>query len=339
MTSRHPLSLREYLKQEIDRHDSNNLENKEQVIDIADITNEVEKRFVGCLLGLAIGDAKGMPAESQTPDKAQKVANEFNYVEGYLPKGHYTDDTNHAILLAESIISGNAFDADNFMEHMQEMDLTRGYGPTTVKSVMKYIQGSSVIESGHESPSNGAAMRVAPLALVYYRDIKTLRENVIKSAIVTHKTSEAVAGALSVAFSIAYMLNHFEEDFDKEEYLSKLIDFVKPVFPKLANSFIEDAKLMNRYGCRVLETVPYSIKAFLNNSSSFESTIGESIKGAGDADTIAAISGAISGALNGVAGIPKEWIDGLENGEKGKDYIVSLAKKLYKLSKELSQKK
>jgi ADP-ribosylglycohydrolase len=41
----------------------------------------------------------------------------------------------------------------------------------------------------------------------------------------------------------------------------------------------------------------------------------------GDTDTIAAMTGAISGAYHGTQGIPLNWINDLDNEGKGRDYI------------------
>jgi hypothetical protein len=45
--------------------------------------------------------------------------------------------------------------------------------------------------------------------------------------------------------------------------------------------------------------------------------------------------GNLFGAWNGVQAIPPYLIDGLENGAKGKDYIISLADRLGELSEDL----
>ncbi len=329
-------------RQELTVKDYYGLENTiDMTVEINELTNvyaikdELKSRFIACLLGLAIGDSKGMPAESKSVDEAEYVANTFDYLDGYLPAGSYTDDTNHAILLAESLIKAGGMDVDIFMQNMSNMDLGRGYGPTTLKSVTRFLQTGLAKLSGHETPGDGPSMRVAPVALLYYYDYELLKKKVIESAICTHTMPEAVAGALSVAFSIAYMLNNFEAGIDMEEYRQELIKFIKPISSEVADSFKKDAELMKRHGCRVLEAVPYSIKAVIDNPDSYEDTITASIKGAGDADTIAAMAGAISGALNGVTNIPKKWIDGLENDKKGKAYIVALAEKLYEVSQKL----
>ncbi|MDD1695927.1 MAG: ADP-ribosylglycohydrolase family protein, partial [Methanoregula sp.] len=68
------------------------------------------KKFKGCLLGAAIGDALGMPNESTSPNlKKMKYGYRRPYKnhpnEGLNP-GQYTDDTQLMILVATLIADG-----------------------------------------------------------------------------------------------------------------------------------------------------------------------------------------------------------------------------------------
>jgi poly(ADP-ribose) glycohydrolase ARH3 len=62
---------------------------------------------------------------------------------------------------------------------------------------------------------------------------------------------------------------------------------------------------------------------------SYENTISRAITMGDDTDTLAAIAGALSGARLGVQGIPQQLLNILENGPKGRDYIVQVADNLY----------
>ncbi|KXZ52278.1 hypothetical protein GPECTOR_10g910 [Gonium pectorale] len=48
----------------------------------------------------------------------------------------------------------------------------------------------------------------------------------------------------------------------------------------------------------------------------------------GDTDTVAAITGALAGALHGTSWIPLRWWDNLENGPAGRDEVLALATQL-----------
>ncbi|HEX2029493.1 MAG TPA: ADP-ribosylglycohydrolase family protein, partial [Nitriliruptorales bacterium] len=48
----------------------------------------------------------------------------------------------------------------------------------------------------------------------------------------------------------------------------------------------------------------------------------------GDADTIAAMAGAVAGAAVGAAGLPEDWVARLENGPRGRRYARALAERI-----------
>jgi ADP-ribosyl-[dinitrogen reductase] hydrolase len=67
-------------------------------------------RFLGCLLGCAVGDALGAPYEGlwprSIPDKATLLAG-FAEFEGY-PPGQYTDDTLLSVATVQAILKAGA---------------------------------------------------------------------------------------------------------------------------------------------------------------------------------------------------------------------------------------
>ena len=78
-------------------------------------------------------------------------------------------------------------------------------------------------------------------------------------------------------------------------------------------------------------SVVTSIACFANAPDRYTEVISRAIGKGDDTDTLAAMAGAISGARLGVAGIPAHLVESLENAEKGRDYIVELAKRLYEV--------
>ena len=78
-------------------------------------------------------------------------------------------------------------------------------------------------------------------------------------------------------------------------------------------------------GIEAFNSVPTAIYSFLTHPQSFEEAIIYAISLGGDTDTIAAMTGAISGAYLGIKAIPETWRQRLENRE----YIEELAEKLW----------
>ena len=81
---------------------------------------ELLDRFRGCMLGVAVGDALGMPVEGLTRDEIaeslgevrEMIAPERDHFHCGLSPGQYTDDTEQTLLLAETIIEAGFFDVE-----------------------------------------------------------------------------------------------------------------------------------------------------------------------------------------------------------------------------------
>src|ERR1700722_9168357 len=70
---------------------------------------DLRERFLGCLLGCAVGDALGAPYEGlwahSIPEEERLLA-EFAEYEGY-PRGQYTDDTQLSVATVESLLASD----------------------------------------------------------------------------------------------------------------------------------------------------------------------------------------------------------------------------------------
>ena len=106
--------------------------------------------------------------------------------------------------------------------------------------------------------------------------------------------------------------------------------------PGMAEAGSSIDEIIEVFGNDVLiqDSVPTAIFMFLSNSDSFEEAIVKAISLGGDTDTIAAMTGAISGAFHGYHSFPSRWTDSLENGDKGRDYVITLGEKLCDLKKK-----
>jgi ADP-ribosyl-[dinitrogen reductase] hydrolase len=62
------------------------------------------KRFAGCLLGLAVGDAVGTAVEFQYPGSFEPLTDMIGGGAFRLLPGQWTDDTSMSLCLAESLI-------------------------------------------------------------------------------------------------------------------------------------------------------------------------------------------------------------------------------------------
>jgi len=299
----------------------------------------LKSKFIGALLGTAVGDALGAPFEGWSVEKVRSVYEEATVWK--IIDGRYTDDTEMMIGVAESLIRNEGFNgADMARTFIQNFDVKRGYGPGSTGALKRIREGESwdtaskKLFGGEGSYGNGAAMRIAPVGLFYYDDTDALREVAYKSSLITHSHELGKEGAALQAFAVALAVREQKEGmlseldgFARNDVYKKKIRLIGLLLNEAPTKKEVIAKLGN--GLAAFNSVPTAIYSFLR-ADSFEDGVAYAIRLGGDTDTIGAMTGAISGAYYGDSAIPSDWIDQLEEGEKGKRYITRLAAELYR---------
>ncbi|MBW1853502.1 MAG: ADP-ribosylglycohydrolase family protein [Deltaproteobacteria bacterium] len=316
---------------------------------------ELKDKFIGSLLGTFAGDALGMPVEGYSH---HTIKSQFNracqMMEARLGKGTYTDDTEMMIAVAESLIACKGFNGPHMAQcFLDNFHLERGYGAGTIKALSLIKSGTAWNQAGKMvfdggSFGNGAAMRISPVAVLYYDNIKTLRTIASKSSLITHAHLLGKEGALLQAYAMSLAMQLKAEDiFDASHFLNNLINFLLPearvymeklaIIGKLLGKDTDLEIIINQLGndSSAPNSVPTAIYCFLSHPHSFEDALVYAVGLGGDTDTIAAMTGAISGAYHGKNAIPTQWLGDLENGEKGRDYIEQLAIQLWKLKTQI----
>lgn len=296
-------------------------------------------RFVGCLLGLAIGDALGAHFEGQS---AEHIAGRFPTVERVMksaPPGElwYTDDTQMAIGVAETLVACGGIDPIVICQRFAEnYTPQRGYGrgARVVLEAMVAGRDHAQIAANHfpgGSLGNGAAMRVAPVGLMFRHDHAALWEHARLSALPTHVHPLGIEGAQVLALAVA--LASTAETFDRNEFCGALAErcsspeYSGPLRRAARASNPRDVALFGN-GIEATSSVVTAIACFALAPDSYEQTIGTAILLGGDTDTIAAMAGAISGAHLGRRALPEHLVKNLENRHQGKNYLEDLALKL-----------
>lgn len=176
-------------------------------------------QFVATLLGLAIGDALGRPTEGRRQDEIrQRPREELLRFRAYrerrfpreFPAGSWSDDTQQALLLADSLVAGRGFDGPDYADRLYALwksGQARGYGRVYQKAMERRDAGQPWdAVAVDDDVMNGAAMRIAPLGLFYWFDPPALTAAAVRSSRVTHSHPAAVAGAAGVAHAFAYAL-------------------------------------------------------------------------------------------------------------------------------------
>jgi len=302
--------------------------------------DRILSKFIGCLIGTAIGDSLGARREGSL---------EFVEVADLSPR--YTDDTALTIAVAESLIECKDFHywhmAERFLKKY-EQEPWRRYGHT-LSRVFRLMRngklGFGMIDRDiypEGSFGNGAPMRIAPVGLLYFDDPRMLRDIAYNCAGITHSHELGLEGAALQACSVALAVLADPQDVKITEYLGTLRMFAKPGrYQEKLKTIItllegqparEEIVAQLGTGGSSLESVPTAIYAFLSTRD-FKSAVIYSVSLGGDADTIGALTGAIAGACYGIEGIPSQWRETVEN----RVYIEQLAKKLWEVKTGVSR--
>lgn len=308
-------------------------------------------KFEGCLLGLAIGDALGMPFEGWRPTSmVNKLGGRLtDFVacpERGLKAGQWTDDTKMALSLLGSILKCGKLDpaeaAKSYVDWFETGDL-RGIGKTCLESIMKLKADIPWTESGRKgemAAGNGAAMRTAPIGLLHCDRPDKMREDSKLDAIITHNNDEAIAGSRAVNFFISQGVRQADFRLATPDLIDKCADFIGP--SDVARRLKRAKELLLEgmptgtaiqtlgTGGYVAETVASAVFCFLKTPDNYEKTVIAAVMGGEDTDTTAAVAGAISGAWNGTWGLPLRWVESVE----ATDELRELAGKLYTLSQK-----
>jgi len=280
----------------------------------------------GVLLGLACGDALGEPVEGWSADRiAAEYGTLMEFVDGRVPPGGLTDDTEQALRLARSLVECGGFDPDDasrrFVEWFEGGAV--GIGGLTRRVLRRIADGDdwerASRESWENSPEgrnagNGSVMRCAPIAVAYVHDFDELTTASRTSSKLTHYDPRCVYGCELLNRTIAGYLRDEPQPLEEalsalpEEAPNELIAAVEPVPDEINPETLSPTG----YVVDTLQAATYHTLT----ADDAESAIVNAVNGGGDADTIGAVAGAIAGARFGASDLPDGWIDELDRGDQ-----------------------
>lgn len=301
------------------------------------------EQYVGCLVGLAVGDALGYPVEGLSLAQIRERhgpagIEDFAGGRGY-PPGCYSDDTQLTLAVGRALVAAGRRPTDELMDAIcrefvawyRSPEMERGPGLTTLAACANLARGVPWNESGNpESKGCGAAMRVAPIGLYYYRDPEQLCHAAKLSALATHAHPTGVAAAVVNAYAVARAV----ERAPLGRLLEELLRLANRLSEELAGALrkVEQCGVLAppdafaRFGetGSAEEVLASALFCFLRTPEDFRATVLAAANSSGDSDSIAAMAGALSGAYNGAAAIPEKWRRRVENAAELQRLAVEL---------------
>ncbi|HVI04091.1 MAG TPA: ADP-ribosylglycohydrolase family protein [Enhygromyxa sp.] len=320
-------------------------------------------RVAGSLHGLLIGDALGCPVEGWT---AAQIAAEFGRLDrmaevagpSWRPAGLHSDDGQQALAVLDAICRDPERPELRFVDLMIALrdaapqrggrwGLHRAVGRNFRQTIRGFQSTGSQDPYAHATPTagNGAAMRVAPVALWWRDDPKTRDLRAASISAVTHADLRGIAAAQALAIAItraltptpvpvlgirlvddleqaeqsaAALLGH-EHDRRFSRLLRALVEHRRHCYDlgELLAGIAERARTIGG-AARMVEATsgfaPCSVLAALaivDFAQSFEEALTLAVNLGGDTDTIGAMVGALAGARFGLTAIPTRWLDDL----------------------------
>jgi ADP-ribosylglycohydrolase len=308
------------------------------------------ERLRGLMLGTAVGDALGLPAEGISRRRARKMFR-GRWRHRFLPGvGMLSDDTEHTVFVAQSLLA-HPDSAGRFLRRLAWclrlwlVTLPAGVGFATLRSILLLWAGMPPGRSGVYSAGNGPAMRAAPLGAFLANSTSDLDDYLAASTRITHSDPKALTGVKAVAYLAGWIVR--EElserpsieallavlrgagDGDDGEWREILDHLERALADELSvEGFADVLGLGDGVSGYIYHTVPVAVYAWHRHFGDFERTVSEVLDRGGDTDTAGAVAGALAGAVVGESGIPADWLNGIIDWPRGTRVLRSIADRL-----------
>lgn len=278
----------------------------------------VEDRAIGALLGLAVGDAVGTTLEFAMRDTKPVLIDMIGGGPFGLQPGEWTDDTAMALALADSLAADAQLDERDLMERFVAWHRRGTYSCTgrcfdigiTTRAALARFEANGEPLAGSTDPmsaGNGSLMRLAPVAIRHWQDAERRAGVAARQSRTTHAATEAVQACVAYADMLADAI----AGATPETVLSSRRDNPSRTISAIINGAWRGKP---RGAIKSSGYVVHSLEAALwciGRTSDFRSAVLLAANLGDDADTTAAITGQLAGALYGASGIPPEWRDRL----------------------------
>jgi ADP-ribosylglycohydrolase len=304
--------------------------------------NEVTTdRIKGIIYGQAVGDALGLGTEFLT--KAQ--------VKEYYPlglsrygqilrdqharrwaRGSWTDDTDQMLCIFDSLLEKRQIDVLDIAARLHQWAVQGGMGIGRTVSAVLYAPdflidphqaAKDVWEaSGQKAAANGGIMRTSILGIWEYQQADRVQHNAEQVCRITHYDPRCVGSSVIVSLAIsAYLQGHQDIDqiFQQAYAVAETYDPRIAAYLDRAQESLEALELDEGLNAAAGEfgKIGYTLKTMgagfwaLKHAPSFKAGILQIIHAGGDADTNAAVAGAMLGAKLGFSGLDQKLAHGL----------------------------
>jgi ADP-ribosyl-[dinitrogen reductase] hydrolase len=304
----------------------------------------IHECFIGVLIGTAVGDALGLPAEGLSRNRIERRWHGHWRHRFIFRRGMWSDDTEHTIFVAQALLS-EPEDAAAFQRclawklRLWLLGVPAGVGLATLRSILKLWMGVPAARSGVYSAGNGPAMRSAIIGAYFYDEPERRRAFVSASTRLSHTDPKAQTAAMAVAEAAAWLADGKETTKDLGLTLAQLgnDDEWKVICTKVekalgrgdsVSSFADSLGLAKGVSGYSYHSVPVALYAWLRSPNNYREALISALNCGGDTDTVGAIVGALAGASAKPENIPMEWRDGVVEWPRSVNLLTQIARRL-----------
>lgn len=295
---------------------------------------DMRERFVGGLLGLAVGDAMSARSQYRSPGTFMAIAEPTGGGVFELPVGHWSDDTALSLCVAEGLLSCKGWVLNDQVERIGRWQkhgylaaggYCTGITPGTARWLHAQVAGAPRPALGPDAVNREAAplARVAPLVMFYFAQ----DNRAVGAAGEAAATLDPAPAVVQACLGLAAMLHSAL----RGEPLARVLSPRSSVFGNQAPSSVLEA-LLDRDPLLTPEPVEEpALNALslarwvLATSNGFRSGVLRIANMGGDSDVIGAVHGQLAGSFYGQASIPATWLRALARA----DEIETFAGRLY----------
>ncbi|ACZ41260.1 ADP-ribosyl-(dinitrogen reductase) hydrolase [Thermobaculum terrenum ATCC BAA-798] len=294
----------------------------------------------GTLIAAACGDALGGPLELMGKNEIRRNLGQVrDFIGGgwlSLSPGEVTDDTQMMLEVARSIATLGRVDPQDITTRLVEWmnSNPKDIDHTVFESLSLIRDGTPIYEASklvieregfmNGSRGNGCLIPCVPIALLLYKREQALVKQTRSVASITHANPVCQWAAVALNMMISELLRgRFEQ------VVVRVADKVpQPEISEMLRSIEKKSEDDLDNSGDVLATLESAIWAF-GNTSSLEDAIIKAANLGGDADTRAAVTGALAGAHYGIESIPQRWLERLEPAQE----LIVLAEQIVRTSR------
>lgn len=310
------------------------------------------KNLTDGLIGLAVGDALGVPVEFLSQEELDKkpVKSMLSFGTHNQPAGTWSDDSSLAFCLAESLTKGYdlkdialnlvKWQSENFWTARGEVfdiGITTNHTLNELRNELNNprVQLENKKYAGTEKDNgNGSLMRIFPLLPEFIKTDKAKRfEKVWNVSALTHKhIRAAIACYIYLVFcELLFEGKNLDQAYTETRNVisiffkeNNIAEYEIQKFDRIIKHDIRELKRAEILsGGYVIETIEAAFWCILTTDN-FEKSVLRAVNLGHDTDTTGAVTGAVTGFYYGLGNIPEFWVVQLAKMEE----IIDLGKRL-----------